>query len=709
MQSDIDLRGLLGIIRRQLWLIVSVVVGLTAIAAVITYSLEPRYSASAQVFVDTAGKGILDTEETVRNTTADNARVETEVVITRTDEILLSVITSENLVADDEFGVKVSLVDQVLQFLRLGEPTLADSADAAAKVLDNFRDAVSVSRRGLTYVIDVTVTSRDPAKAARLANTVARASIQRQMDTKVAAIQEARDRVQPALEQARQTLTSTSRSIDTFIDRNIELLREQGSPGVGMFYDELTRIRGQRERDFQRIQTIDQTLRQNDYGSLFQNLQSDAAKELQQRQEELTGEIARADEDEAIELRSELQRVTDAIRDEATRAMDQYRGQLATAEQQETSVRSNLLNAVMGSNLPDAAVGDLYSLANQVQSAKKNFDDLSMQAGRMDILAALQLPDSGVISNATPPRDPSYPKKRVILPVAFMMSLALGIGLAFVREYFVGGLTSEEQVQSVLRLPLASISPREAEEAAQETGARTLSDIIIRSPLSMFAESVRRIRVAIDQYLFKTQGIREEGSGGTVIMVSSALPNEGKSTIALSLARTYALSGKRTLLIDCDLRKPSLHRHLGLEPSTGFVEFLRGAETGASLPKLTVTDQPTGLTVLLSGRRSNFPTDDLFMGPEIARLIAVARRNFDYIILDTPPVEPVVDGLYLARHADVIVFIVRWAVTPQASAKHAVAALRESAPEGTPILAVLNQQERTKLFGYQTYSDYYVN
>ena len=99
MQSDIDLRGLLGIIRRQLWLIVSVVVGLTAIAAVITYSLEPRYSASAQVFVDTAGKGILDTEETVRNTTADNARVETEVVITRTDEILLSVITSENLVA----------------------------------------------------------------------------------------------------------------------------------------------------------------------------------------------------------------------------------------------------------------------------------------------------------------------------------------------------------------------------------------------------------------------------------------------------------------------------------------------------------------------------------------------------------------------------------------------------------------------------------
>ena len=709
MEREIDLRGLLGVIRRQLWLILSVVVGLTAVTTIITYSLEPRYSASAQVFVNTASKGILDAEEPVRNSTTDNARIESEVVITRTDDILLDVINSQNLASDDEFGVKISLVERALQLLRLKKPESPDGSEAAVDILDTFRDAVTVSRRGLTYVIDVTVTSDSPAKAARLANALAEASIKRQMDTKVAAIRSARERVQPALEQARETLTATSRSIDTFIDRNIDRLREQGSPSIGIFHDELTRIRQQRDEDFQRLQAIDRTLREESYGTLFENLQSEAAKQLQQRQAELSGEIARADEDEAIELRAELQQVTDSIRDEATRAMELYRGQLATVEQQEMSTRSNLLNAVLTSNLPDAAVGDLYTLANQAQSAKKNFDEHSMQAGRMDILAALQLPDSGVISRATPPRKPSFPRKGIILPLAAIMSLALGIGLAFVREHFVGGFTSEDQVESVLRLPLASISPREADEGARRDDAiSSLSDIVIRSPLSMFAESVRRIRVAIDQYLFRKYGIREEGAGGTVIMVSSALPNEGKSTIALSLARTYALSGKRTLIIDCDLRKPSLHRHLGLEPSTGFVEFLRGSESGTSLPKLTVTDQPTGLTVLLSGRHGHFATDELFMGPEMARLIAVARRNFDYVVLDTPPVEPVVDGLYLARHADVITFIVKWAVTPQSSAKRAVSALRDNAPEGTPILAVLNQQERAKLFGYYSYSDYYV-
>jgi Mrp family chromosome partitioning ATPase len=123
---------------------------------------------------------------------------------------------------------------------------------------------------------------------------------------------------------------------------------------------------------------------------------------------------------------------------------------------------------------------------------------------------------------------------------------------------------------------------------------------------------------------------------------------------------------------------------------------------------LTTADPSTGLTVVLGGRQGNTPTDQLLMGQEMAKLIAVARRNFDYIILDTPPVEPVVDGLYLARHADVIAFVVKWAATPQSSAKRAVAALRDNSPEGVPILAVLNQQERGKMFGYSSYSAYYV-
>ena len=709
MESEIDLRSLLGIVRRQIWLILSLVVGLTAITAIITYSLEPRYSASALVFVDTSSKNILEADAATQNGSTDNARVESEVAIIPSDGVLLDVINSQNLIADEEFGVKVGLVDRVMQTLRLRSAAPPDTAEAVAVVLKNFREAVSVNRRGLTYLINVTVTSRSPEKAARLANSVTAAYIRRQVDSKVSATVASRDVLQKQVESSRAAIASSARSVDDFILDNIDELKAQGSSSVNLLYDELTRLQEERREGLSRINTIDETLERNDLESLVQNLESQAAEELERQREALAGRLTAASAANAIDLRAELQKLDEAIAAEGRKTLSSLRSELQTFEQQEASARASLTDAVLTSDLPAETLTQLDSLRQTAEVSRREFDDLSMRLQRLDTLAALQMADSRVVSGALPPRDPSYPRKQLILPVAAVMALALGIGRAFMREHFVGGFTNEDQVTSVLRLPLASISPREAEDSARkDTGGQSLSDIVIRSPLSMFSESVRRIRVAIDRHLYRRQGIREEGSGATVVMVSSALPNEGKSTIALSLARTYAMSGKRTLIIDCDLRKPSLHRHLGLEASTGFVDFLRGTDTGASLPKLTVTDPPTGLTVLLAGRRGNFATDELFMGSEMTKLIAVARRNFDYVILDTPPVEPVVDGLYLARHADVIAFVVKWAVTPQTSAKRAVAALQESAPEDTPIVAVLNQQERAKLFGYYTYSDYYI-
>lgn len=711
MESEIDLRSLLGMVRRQIWLILSLVISLTAITAIVTYSLEPRYSASALVFVDTSTQNILESDAAAQNGSTDNARVESEVAILRSNGVLVDVVNSQNLVADDEFGVKVGMLDRILQMIRLKTVEPPDPSEAVAGVLNNFRDAIAISRDGPTYLISVTVTSKSREKAARLANALTETYIRRQVDSKVAATVASRDTLQKQVDNARSTIAASARNVDEFILSNINNLREQGSSSVGTLYDQLTSIQQERRAGLSRVETIDETLKRNDLATLVQNLESQAAQELARQREALSAQLSSASPDTtaAFDLREELQRLDEAIAEEGRRALSSLRSDVRNFEQQESSVSTNLINAVLESDLPDETLSAIYGLRQTAEGARREFDDLSARLQRLDTLAALQMADSRVVSEALAPRTPSYPKKQLILPLAAIMALALGVGLAFVREHFVGGFTNEDQVSTVLRLPLASITPRETDEPARkEDGGQSLSDIVIRSPLSMFAESVRRIRVAIDRHLYKTHGIPGEGSGGTVIMVSSALPNEGKSTIALSLARTYALSGKRTLIIDCDLRKPSLHRHLGLEPSTGFVDFLRGSDTAATLPKLTVTDVPTGLTVLLAGRRGNFATDELFMGSEMAKMIAVARRNFDYVVLDTPPVEPVVDGLYLARYADVIAFVVKWAVTPQTSAKRAVAALQESAPDGTPIIAVLNQQERAKLFGYSSYSGYYV-
>lgn len=707
MESEIDLRNVLGMMRRQVWLIVSLVVGVTLVAAIITYSLQPKYSATALLFVDTAPKNILSSSDRTQNGSTDNARVDSEVTILQSDEILLEVVQSQNLLRDDEFGVKIGLRERFQQMLGLNVAAPLDPVREVLGVLEAFRKAVTTSRRGLTYLIGVTVTSKDPQKAARLANAMVEVYTRQQVRSKVAATVASRDILRAQVDAARDLIAQTENNVDNFIITNIEQLeRHGGSASVTLLRSQLAQVQADRKRDAARVQTLDQSLQSHDFDLLIKNLESDAAAELHRQRQTIAQRLASTSPTStaALNLREDLKKIEASLAVEGEKTLSSLRASVAQNDQQENGIRSELTKAVLSSDLPTETLAQVYSLQQNAEIARNQFQNLSMRLQELDAQAALQIADSRPVSRALAPQNPTYPRKPLILSLAALLSLGLGVGLAFVREHFVGGFTSEEQVEAVLRIPLASVSPRQA-EGSQNT--HSLADVIVRSPFSMFAESIRRIRVAIDQHLYRKLGQAGEKNDGTIVMVSSALPNEGKSTTALSLARTYALSGKRVLLIDCDLRKPSLHLHLGIEGNTSFLDFLRGNENGTSITKATHADSQTGLTVLSTGRRSPGPTDELFMGQEIAKLLSVARRNFDYVVLDTPPIEPVVDGLYLARHADVVVFVIKWAETPQLSAKKALAALAESLPQGAPILAVLSQHERSNLLRYHSYSEYY--
>src|SRR5690606_1899754 len=139
---------------------------------------------------------------------------------------------------------------------------------------------------------------------------------------------------------------------------------------------------------------------------------------------------------------------------------------------------------------------------------------------------------------------------------------------------------------------------------------------------------------------------------GAVIMVTSALAGEGKTTVALSLARAYALSGRSVILLDCDMRKPALHSHLGVTDSTGLVDVLTVKVTDSDLSRILVDDPRSDVTSIGGSRRAGLPTDQLFATRSFGQIIESARASFDYVVIDAPPIEPVVDGMYLARHAD---------------------------------------------------------
>ncbi len=602
--SDIaDLRMILGLLRRQICVVLATAAAILFLTAIVLTVLTPRYTAQALVVVDTSAKNLLAPESAAIASASDNARVEGEVRIAQSDAVLLDVVREGKLADDPEFAPRSGYLTGILARFSGASSHTTDAAER--ETLDAFKKAVRVRREGLTYLITVGVTSEDAGKAALLANRVASVYIRHQIDAKVAGTIAARNSLQARVSAAKDSLASHEGRLDAFLAANVGMRDAFSNGNMGL-------------------------------------------------------------------------RVADAQLNRAA-TLPTTTPQLPT---------------------PSETLTQFYSLQQSAEIARAQYQNLLTRLQDFEAQASLQLADSRVISEALPPIEPSYPRVAAILAVMSLVALGLGIGAGFLREFFLGGFTGEDQVEAVLNIQLASVVPHEEGGELERPHGRGLSDRIMTAPLSVFSESIRRIRVSVEQALLSRHPVTEDArEEGIVIMVSSSLPGEGKSTLATALARTYALAGKRTLLIDCDLRKPSIHRHVDREPTPAFVNLLRG-EADPGLASMVAVDHATNLSVILGARPAEFATDELLMSARVRALLARARLHFDYVVIDTPPVEAAVDALYLARLCDVALLVVRWARTPQNVARKA-AALKGNVGGGTPVIAVLNGQDQRHWFSFK--------
>ncbi|MEH0073934.1 Wzz/FepE/Etk N-terminal domain-containing protein [Pannonibacter sp. Pt2] len=707
--AEIDFRHIFGIVRRQIRLILATIAIVLAVAGIALFSITPLYTGTALVLVDPSRKNLLDPSSALGSTSADSARVESEVEIVDSDAVLLSVIAEKGLVTDPEFGVKIGLRDRLLAFLRIRDLRLPAGEEALGNVLAKFKNNVSVSRRGLTYLIAVSVRSEDPARAAELANAITTTYIRLQIESKTSNTRDSRDIVERQVADAESAVISAEKAYDDFILSNVNAIAEQtGRTDLTTMRGRIDQLLSERSMTENRVQALRQSVSQSDWQSVADNLQDAAVAELNRQRMELERSLAQAESGSAraVNLRAELDKINAGLKEQSTTALQQLQNSAATYEQEAATLRRDLSSAILNSNLPADMLAQIYRLQQISRNATTQYQTLLARSQALETEAALQIADSRVVSPAYPPNRPSSPKVPLILGVATLFAIGAGLALAFIFENFVGGFTDEEQVQAVTRLPLATVVPR---HTANTAAMHSVSDALVDSPLSMYAESIRRLRATLDNALQNSMAPKPEDAkkAGRVIMLSSAMPGEGKSTLALSLARTLALSGASTLIIDCDFRKPSIQRHLNIEPSNGLVDFLIG-DIGSDelLQNIVRSDPKTSLTAVVGARRADVPTDQLLTQEKFSRLIQTARPRFDYIVLDSPPIEPVVDGLYLAKYADVITFVIRWARTPQRMCVNAIQRLNQTKNERCRILTVLNQQEGKHSF-YNTYSDYY--
>ncbi|MEO6804965.1 MAG: polysaccharide biosynthesis tyrosine autokinase [Edaphobacter sp.] len=397
-------------------------------------------------------------------------------------------------------------------------------------------------------------------------------------------------------------------------------------------------------------------------------------------------------------LKAQMEELTKAIDAEQNRLLIQAKQNYVIARANEDQTTAAL----------EAQKADAYKLRDQLvdytlrqrefEANRTLYDSLKQRLRTASVESGLESLDIEIVDRALPPASPVLRPQSTVILTALIFSLIGGIVAAFLMESLDTGLRSIAEIESITELPSLAIIPRarrsSADPATLTTAQRNIG--VLTQPKSQFAEAFRSLRTSL---LLSTAGHPPK-----CIVLTSATPSEGKTTAASNLAAILAQRDTRVLLIDGDLRRPNIHHRFGLNGKIGLTTVLTGAtkleETVQSVPEIP------NLDILPSGPVPPFPTEMLSSGAMEA-ILARCEEIYDYIVIDSPPILSVTDGVILARQADAVVLVVRHGK----SSKHIVRRARDillragAGITGIVLNAVdLNSPEYYGYYGYSGYS-----
>ena len=401
-----------------------------------------------------------------------------------------------------------------------------------------------------------------------------------------------------------------------------------------------------------------------------------------------------------LQLRDEKDKVAAAIRNEVERVARTMENDVRVAASRVASIEA-ALGGLKNRNTKDRAASVQLAELERVALANRTlYEQLLQRFNETRDQQGIVQADAQVVAMAAPPAVPSSPGPKIFAAAGFTVSLVLGSLLAILLERLDRGLRSAREVETALGLTTLGLVPRLDRLRRNQRPHQYLRE----KPLSSYAEAIRGVLTALK--------LSNPQNPPKVILVTSSLPEEGKTTFAVSLASLVARSQKRVLLIDLDLRHPSVHRELGWQVSAGLVEYMAGERT---LQEVVHNDLETGLHFLPVKAHTTTPTD-LLESDRMRQLLQVCRDNYDLVVLDSAPVASVNDTKVAANLADRVVFVVRWGKTIESAARDSLRSLREAGIE--PAGAVLAQIDLRKHAQYR-YGDigqyytrsrrYYVN
>lgn len=718
-ESAFDLRGIIHFLWRQWRFIASVSVVVVVVALVNLAREVPLYTGTAQVLLDPRKEKAGNGDAILTDLKIDFATIESQIAIIRSTMFLKRVVEREHLTTDPEFGTRSGVEPTPSLFTTIRrsifgapnpppKPPVSDQPTEAEimSTVEALKGAISVVRLNSVYILAISATARDPKRAAFIANAVADTYIVDQLDVRFEAAQRASTWLAERLADLRNQLRVSEEAVAKF--RAEHGIAETSNVTVSQqqLSDLNTRLVTARAETADKKARLDLLNTIEAKGGNVLNALPDVSAlgtlsalraqdmAISQKESDL---VARYSDNHplVINIRAEHRDVQRAIATEIKRVAANVKNEYELAKARQNSLEASIGQVTGQTGLDSETTIKLRELERTAASNKSIFEDYLKRSKITQEQSTFVSQEVRVITPATVPGAPSYPRKSRTIFGALIFGLFLGIGGAYAKELLNSGFTTVRQAEELLELPvLASVSRMSNADLTIGGKLLTIPNYLTERPLSRYSEAIRGLRSGVQ--------MTDVDNPPKVIQVGSTMPSEGKTTIALSLAASAANSGLNVLLVDADLRHPSASRFLGMHKEAGLVDLLLGQVT---LQDVLKQRPDFNFWIIPAGSKTQNPPD-LLASERMKSLVASFRKSFDYIVIDSPPIGPVIDSAVIAQLADKVVFVVRWAATAREMVQQSVQQLSGHKKIAGIVFNQVNENEAQK-YGKYAYSYYY--
>jgi len=702
VEEGIDIRTYLRILRQQKWRILGFGLLFALLGLLIALRSTPIYRADVKLLAEP-----IDSKVSSSNQWTSTALVwlfyETQKEIILSRNVALQVVDKLGLVGRADNAAAAAAQQQARIFnldWRLwlpeqwrSEPKPLTAEEKRLGMADAIVGGLTVTIGKDSQIIQISYDDTDPKLAAEIANAVAVAyrdfGLSSRMNTAQAQTQFLNEQLltlRSKVSKAEQTLQAYQETEGLLDTQSRQQIVTAELAGLSEQLIAAQARRGEAEIRFREVQRLQRD--KSGYDSLASVLQNSLIARLSEKQSDLSRKVSELSErygekhPKMIAARSELAESNRALENAIAKVVGSLQQEYQVALQQESKTRSLIAQRESAMQNLRGKGFELAKLEREAENARQIYEQYLSKLNELDVTGEYDVSNVRVVDEASVPTSPVKPNKpRIVLGAAFL-GLLLGVFLAFVRDRMDATFKLLEQVEAKLGLTGLGIVPlmgkRDLPTIAERLGAAT--------PHSPFTESVNHIRTGV---LFSNVDKPPQ-----VVMVTSSVAGEGKTTVSSNLAHSLSQLG-RTLLIECDLRRPRLADVYGVDGRSGVTDLVLHPDKVHDC--ITKTADGDSLFLLPAGNELPNPLE--FLSSEtFARLLEALRKKFTYIVLDAPPVLPVSDGIVLSRRTDALILVVRADATTDRMAREAVKRIRAAHVE--PIGVVLSQASAKKMAQY---------